>query len=417
MQAWPRPDVPVLPSGGGLPRVWDAATRGLREVGPHEGTARLYVCGITPYDATHLGHAHTYLAFDLLQRVWLDAGLTVDYAQNVTDVDDPLLERALVTGVDWRELATSQVDLFRGDMTALRVLPPSHYAGVVESMDVIVTLIEAMADAGLAYQLDDADHPDWYFACEHAGGHHRLVDLTRPEELALFAERGGDPGRPGKRHPLDSLVWLATREGEPSWAGGRLGRGRPGWHVECAAIALDALGAGFDVQGGGTDLAFPHHEFTAAQASAVTGAPFAGAWVHAGMVGYQGEKMSKSRGNLVFVSRLVAEGTDPMAVRLALLAHHYRDDWEWTDADLAVATDRLDAWRGLMNQSAALPATDLLAGVRAALRDDLDAPEALRLIDAWAAASSSLDGDDTDAVGLVQDLADALLGVDLRRAG
>lgn len=417
MQAWPRPDVPALPPGGGRPRVWDAATRGLREVGPDAGTARLYVCGITPYDATHLGHAHTYLAFDLLHRVWLDAGLAVDYAQNVTDVDDPLLERATATGVDWRELAESQVELFRSDMTALRVLPPDEYRGVVESMDAVVALVEAMVDAGLAYQLEDADHPDWYFSDAEPDGHHRLVDFAPGEELALFAERGGDPDRPGKRHPLDSLLWLAARPGEPSWPGGRLGPGRPGWHVECAAIALDALGPGFDVQGGGTDLAFPHHEFTGAQAVAVTGRPFAQAYVHAGMVGYDGEKMSKSRGNLVFVSRLVADGADPMAVRLALLAHHYRDDWEWTDADLTIATERLEAWRGLMNQPAALPATDLLAGVRAALRDDLDAPEALRLIDTWAAASSDLGGDDTDAVPLVQALVDALLGVDLRPAG
>ena len=412
MDAWPRPTIPALEPHPRRPRVHDTASGTLVEVGPDAGAARLYVCGITPYDATHLGHASTYVAFDLLVRQWLDAGLQVTYTQNVTDVDDPLLERATATGVDWEDLAASQVDLFRTDMAALRVIPPDHYVGAVESIPLVVDLIGRLRAAGLVYQVDDPDFPDWYFRCSAVEGFGSVSHLDVDAALAIFGERGGDPERPGKHYPLDCLVWRLAREGEPSWPSD-LGRGRPGWHIECTAIALAHLGAHFDVQGGGSDLAFPHHEMCAVEASAATGEPFAHAYVHAGMVGYQGEKMSKSKGNLVLVSKLRAQGVDPMAIRLALLAHHYRADWEFTEQDLRVATERLLRWRSMMNEASAFPAQQTIDLMRKALRRDLDAPTALAHVDMWVAACLDVEGDDTDAPGQIAAAVDALLGIKL----
>lgn len=419
MQAWSRPDVPRIPPSAAAPRpvprrpkVFDTATGGLVEVGPDAGAARLYVCGITPYDATHLGHANTYVAFDLLVRQWLDAGLDVSYTQNVTDVDDPLLERAQATGVDWVELAESQTQLFRDDMAALRVVPPDAYVGAVESIPLVLDLIERLRAAGYVYQVDDAEYPDWYFTCSRAPGFREVAGVDLDTALRLFGERGGDPDRPGKRDPLDCLVWRLARDGEPSWPSA-LGQGRPGWHIECTAIALTHLGVTFDVQGGGSDLAFPHHDMCAAGAAAATGQPFARVYAHGGMVAYQGEKMSKSRGNLVFVSRLRAAGVDPMAIRMVLLAHHYRDDWEYTDADLAAAQARLADWRSIMNDASAFPAGQTVDEIRRALRRDLDAPSALRAVDTWVAACRDVEGDDTDAPGQIADAVDALLGVRL----
>ena len=418
MQSWSRPDVPLVPreehatATARRPKVHDTGTGQLVAVGPDAGAARLYVCGITPYDATHLGHAHTYVAFDLLVRQWLDEGLEVTYTQNVTDVDDPLLERATATGVDWVELAEDQTELFRTDMEALRVIPPNHYVGAVESIPLVVDLVQRLRDAGFVYQVDDPEYPDWYFTTTRAEGYGRVAHLDLAAAHAIFGERGGDPDRPGKRDPLDCLVWQLARDGDPSW-GSPLGRGRPGWHIECTAIALEHLGVHFDVQGGGSDLAFPHHEMCAAEATAATGQPFAHAYVHAGMVGYEGGKMSKSRGNLVLVSRLREAGVDPMAIRLVLLAHHYREDWEYTDADLAAAERRLADWRSIMNDASAFPARQVVADIRRALRRDLDAPDALRAVDSWVVACRDIDGDDTDAPAEMAAAVDALLGVRL----
>jgi L-cysteine:1D-myo-inositol 2-amino-2-deoxy-alpha-D-glucopyranoside ligase len=410
MQAWPRPEISTLPRSLGRPRVHDTASGALVEVGPTQdaASARMYACGITPYDATHLGHANTYVTFDLLNRAFLDCGLAVNYTQNVTDVDDPLLERANATGVAWEDLAADQVELFRTDMIALNVLPPDHYVGAVESIPLVVALIGRLQAAGLVYAVDDAEYPDLYFACSLAPGFLSESHLDVDAALAIFGERGGDPQRPGKRDPLDCLVWRLARDGEPSWETA-LGRGRPGWHIECTAIALEHLGEHFDVQGGGSDLIFPHHEMCAAEGTAATGRPFASAYVHAGMVGYEGEKMSKSKGNLVLVSRLRAAGEDPMAIRLALLAHHYRTDWEWTDADLDAARVRLERWRKAANRAAGASASYVVEAIRGALRHDLDAPAALAAVDAWAAST----GHDPLAPAEVAHALDALLGVRL----
>ncbi|MEU4098967.1 cysteine--1-D-myo-inosityl 2-amino-2-deoxy-alpha-D-glucopyranoside ligase [Streptomyces sp. NPDC026673] len=409
MHAWPASDVPALPGSGRDLRLHDTATGGPVTLSPGP-VARIYVCGITPYDATHMGHAATYNAFDLVQRVWLDTKRQVQYVQNVTDVDDPLLERAEKTGEDWTALAERETTLFREDMTALRMLPPAHYIGAVEAIPGIVPLVERLREAGAAYELDG----DVYFHVDsdpHFGAVSRLDAATM---RLLSAERGGDPDRPGKKNPVDPILWLAAREGEPSWDGGSLGRGRPGWHIECVAIALDHLGMGFDVQGGGSDLAFPHHEMGASHAQVLTGEfPMAKAYVHAGMVALHGEKMSKSKGNLVFVSQLRRDGVDPAAIRLSLLAHHYREDWEWTDAVLADAVERLARWRAAVSRPDGPPAEALVEEIREALADDLDAPAALAAVDRWAARQAAEGGTDTGAPGLVSRAVDALLGVAL----
>lgn len=420
MYAWPTVEVPTIPDTPSSYRVPERVSlvttndRALTPVGPEHGVAGLYVCGITPYDATHLGHAFTYVMFDVLNRAWRDAGLTVRYAQNVTDVDDPLLERAAATGVDWRELAVDQIDLFRSDMTALRVLPPDWYVPATSIIEEVTTLVDRLTESGLIYQVDDPEHPDWYFRTAEAPGFGTESHLGRAAMLTEFAEHGGDPERPGKKDALDCLVWRLERPGEPAWDSS-LGRGRPGWHIECTAIALNRLGEAFAVQGGGRDLAFPHHEMCAAEAIAATGKPFAEAYAHVGMVGMDGEKMSKSLGNLELVSRLTAGGADPMAIRLALLSHHYRGDWEWTAEQLGAAQRRLDAWRAAVRADRGTSAVPVIADLRRSLRNDLDTPTALAVIDEWSSAVLAGDGQDEEAPGQVAAAVDALLGVELIR--
>ncbi|MBT2447148.1 cysteine--1-D-myo-inosityl 2-amino-2-deoxy-alpha-D-glucopyranoside ligase [Streptomyces sp. ISL-43] len=409
MHAWPASEVPALPGKGRDLQIHDTATQGTITLAPGP-VARIYVCGITPYDATHIGHAATYNAFDLVQRVWLDTKRQVLYVQNVTDVDDPLLERALRDNKDWTELAESETALFREDMTALRMLPPQHYIGAVEAIPGIVPLVERLRDAGAAYELDG----DVYFSVESDPNFGKVSNLDAEAMRLLSAERGGDPDRAGKKNPLDPMLWMAARPGEPSWDGASLGRGRPGWHIECVAIALDHLGMTFDIQGGGSDLAFPHHEMGASHAQVLTGEfPMAKAYVHAGMVALHGEKMSKSKGNLVFVSALRRAGVDPAAIRLALLSHHYRADWEWTDDVLAEAVARLERWRAAVSRPDGIAADALVEEVREALANDLDAPAALAAVDRWVELQIATDGDDESAPGLVSRTVDALLGVAL----
>ncbi len=408
MRAWPAPEVPPLPGEGPNLRLHDPATGQLRPAatGP---TARMYVCGITPYDATHIGHAATYVAFDLVGRAWRDAGHQVHYVQNVTDVDDPLLERAARDGEDWRSLADREIDLFREDMAALAVIPPEHFVGAVEAIPRIVEAVRALQGKGAAYDVDG----DTYFAVHADPRFGSVSNLDEPEMLRLFAERGGDPDRVGKKHPLDCLLWQSGRPDEPAWDT-ELGSGRPGWHIECTAIALDHLGGGFDVQGGGTDLAFPHHEMGASEGHVLTGDwPFAQHYVHAGMVALDGEKMSKSKGNLVFVSALRRAGRDPMAIRLALLGHHYRSDWQWTEDELTRAEQRLGRWREAAGLTSGPPADAVLEGIRQRLAEDLDAPAALSVVDGWVEEALQSGGDDEAAPGLVRAAADALLGIHL----
>lgn len=409
MESWPAPAVPALGPGGRPVRVHDTASGELRPTAPGED-ARLYVCGITPYDATHMGHAATYLAFDTLVRAWRDAGHRVTYVQNVTDIDDPLLERAVETDQDWREIARRETQLFREDMEWLRVVPPTEYIGAVESIPSVVTCIQGLRSRGAVYDLEG----DLYFDISADPLFGGVSGLPREEMLALFAERGGDPLRPGKRDPLDPLLWRAARPEEPAWDT-PLGHGRPGWHIECVAIALDHLGMTFDVQGGGRDLIFPHHEMGASHAEVLEGArPYARDYVHAGLVGLDGVKMSKSLGNLVFVHRLREAGVEPGAVRLAVLAHHYREDWDWTEEGLREAQERLGRWRRAASLDAGPMADATVAAMREAVADDLRAAEAMEAVDRWAADALTRGGTDTGAPARVREAVDALLGVDLR---
>jgi L-cysteine:1D-myo-inositol 2-amino-2-deoxy-alpha-D-glucopyranoside ligase len=412
MRSWTSPPVPSLPGDGPALRLHDTARGEVVDVAP-AAEARLYVCGITPYDATHLGHAATYLAFDLVQRVWRDGGHVVRYVQNVTDVDDPLLERASATGVDWSDLAAREIELFRTDMSSLRVLAPDVLVGVVESIAVVSRLVEQLRERGVTYEVDG----DIYCDVRADAGFGDVSSYDGETMRRLSAERGGDPDRPGKRDPVDPLLWQAERPGEPAWES-PLGRGRPGWHAECSALAVQHLDMGFDVQGGGSDLMFPHHEMSASQAQLATGQrPFARAYVHAGMVGLDGHKMSKSRGNLVLVSALRDSGVDPMAIRLALLAHHYRSDWEWTGADLEQAIDRLACWRSALQSGVSTGSARLVDDVRAALADDLNAPRALASVDRWTrdvlAAERADASRDPAQSATVRTAVDALLGVAL----
>ena len=424
MKSWPSPFIPAVP-GTGLPvRVHDTSSGAVRQLMPGS-IARMYVCGITPYDATHIGHAATYVTFDLLARALRDAGHEVLYVQNVTDVDEPLLERAERDGVPWRALADDQIALFREDMTALGVIAPDHYVGVVESVPSVVKAVTDLLSDGRAYRLDlpegerVAGAADVYFDLSSASDFGSVSSWSRDQMMAVYAERGGDPERVGKRDALDPLLWQAARMGEPSWPGGDLGEGRPGWHIECTTIALDYLGMTFDVQGGGTDLIFPHHEMSAVQACGITGAsPFARAYVHQAMVGFEGEKMSKSKGNLVLVSTLRQSGIDPMAIRLAVLAHHYRRPWEWTDQVLADAQERLATWREGLSGNGGPAAESTIARVRECLANDLNAPGALVAVDEWVQASlrgrgTAVGALELGAPGVVGRALDALLGIRL----
>ncbi|MFF8817683.1 cysteine--1-D-myo-inosityl 2-amino-2-deoxy-alpha-D-glucopyranoside ligase [Leucobacter sp. NPDC015123] len=421
MRTWTPPIVPELPGAGEAPKLFNTAKGRLEHPAIQDDRATLYVCGLTPYDATHIGHAFTYLTFDIMQRAWRDAGIETVYAQNITDIDDPLLERANATNVDWRALADEQVGLYRSDMHRIGMIPPTHFVAVTEAIDEIADGVNRLMELGYAYRVPTPESEagdDIYFDVRGAQqqSQWRLGDVA-PYERALLetlsAERGGDPEREGKRDVLDPLLWRAAREGEPSW-GSVVGEGRPGWHIECTVIAQQALGDLFTVQGGGHDLVFPHHEFTAAHATALSGKPLAHAYCHAALVSYDGHKMSKSRGNLVFVSKLL-DGThaghavDPSAIRLALLANHYRSEWEWFDSDLERAERRLAAWREGLERESAEPASSaaVLQQLRAALANDLDTPVMLATLDA------ALDAGVDDPC-LVANAVQALLGVRLQ---
>lgn len=371
---------------------------------------RLYVCGITPYDATHLGHAATYVVFDLINRYLRFGGAKVLFVQNVTDIDDPLFERAKRDGVHWSELATSQIELFRGDMVALHVIPPDHYVGVVEAMQIVIDAISALVSRGSTYKVDK----DLYFRVHSDPDFLNRSHLTSQVAMEYFAERGGDPQREGKEDPFDALVWKAQRDGDPGWQS-PFGVGRPGWHIECSAIALHFLEPNLsdeyaiDIQGGGSDLIFPHHDMSASQGLIATGQKFSQFFVHTGMIGLNGTKMSKSLGNLIFVSKLISEGVEPMAIRIALLGHHYRSDHMWGSSEISEASVFLQRLRLNLSRMEVAPTQPLIAQVLEALSNDLDTVRVLKLLAIWCEETEN--GATGGSAGQLSRVLDDLLGL------
>ncbi len=349
---------------------------------------RLYVCGITPYDATHLGHAATYLSFDLIHRLLLASGAAVNYVQNITDIDEPLLERAVRDGVKWDELAADQIELFRQDMEALNVIPPTSYMGAIESIPLVTQAIDDMAKSKSTYQIEK----DWYFSVNHDGKFGSISHLSKSDMAELFSQRGGDPTLSGKKDALDCLIWMQQRPNEPGWPSTH-GFGRPGWHIECTAIAMKYLQPDsteetlIDLQGGGSDLIFPHHEMCASQARAISGKELASHYVHAGMIGLDGEKMSKSKGNLVFVSTLLASGVDPFAIRWALMREHYRTERMWTNERLVQATEEVARLRQVMSLKAVAPTDALAVSIVEFLSNDLDTSSVVIAVNNWVDAT------------------------------
>jgi len=378
------------PSVGGPLRLYDTARQAVVpfEPGP---VVTMYTCGITPYDATHFGHAATYLTYDVLQRRLRDLGHETRCVRNITDVDDDLLRKARELGVHYLDLAAGEIARFDEDIVALELLPSFSEPRATSAIADIRGFIGMVLDRGHAYRSAGAV----YFDVSSWPRFGEVSHYDRAQMLAFAKERGGNIDDPAKRDPLDFVLWQPSAADEPSWES-LWGPGRPGWHIECSALALRELGTTIDLHGGGSDLIFPHHECEAAQSEAATGEPFVRHWMHQAMVRMDGEKMSKSLGNLVFVSELRKEW-DTRAIRLAALAHHYRTPWEWTDDLMAQAASRLDAWEAAGQGEGALDAT------RAALDDDLDTPAAVAAIDAAAAA------------GLGVSAAAMLLGVDLNR--
>ena len=352
-------------------RLYDSARQGVfhLEAGPD---VTLYSCGITPYDSAHIGHAFVYLSFDVLKRRLRDAGHETRCVRNVTDVDDDILRKARELGVNYLDLAAQEMTKFDRDMQLINLLPVDSEPRATGAIPEILTLIGQSFDQGVAYEVDGYV----YFEVSKFPRFGQVSHATRAQMIELAAQHGGNPDDPRKRDSLDFVLWQPSLDDEPAWES-RWGSGRPGWHVECSALALRELGETVDVHGGGRDLAFPHHECEAAQSEAVTGAQFVKHWMHVGLVGLGGTKMSKSLGNLVFVSEL-AKHTEATAVRLALLDQHYRVDWEWRDELLSLAQSRLATWRSTLTTGRA---STVLDDVRAALDDDLNCPEALRAID------------------------------------
>ena len=413
MNSWNEVVIPSLASTINFPTLslTNSSTGGIEPL-QSKPLYRMYVCGITPYDATHLGHAATYLTFDLINRYLRATGAEVLYVQNITDIDDPLLERANRDGIDWKDLAHNQIDLFRGDMVNLRVIPPAHYIGAVDAIPLVATAIEELKSKESIYQVDQ----DLYFKVYSDPHFGQRSHLSKERMLKIFSERGGDPTREGKLDPLDCLVWMSQRPNEPGWPS-PFGVGRPGWHIECTAIAIEYLKPAssddslIDIQGGGSDLIFPHHEMCASQAQVLSGKPLASTYVHAGMIGLDGEKMSKSKGNLVFVSKLVADGRDPMAIRWALMKKHYRTDRMWTEELLIEAENEIGALRKALEQKEVAPTQDLIQNIIEALAEDLNTPLVIEMVNAWVDQTNA-GGTAGDAQSLITTL-DALLGIKL----
>jgi L-cysteine:1D-myo-inositol 2-amino-2-deoxy-alpha-D-glucopyranoside ligase len=387
-------------------RLYDTARR---EIVPFEPppTVRMYVCGITPYDSTHLGHAATFITYDLLIRRLEDLGHEVRMVRNITDVDDSILPKARELGVPFLELAAAETARFQGDMASLELRPPVAEPRATESVPRIIELVTRLLEAGDAY----SNNGSVYFDISKFPRFGELSHLSEPEMLELARERGGNPDDPNRRHPLDFVLWQPSASDEPVWKA-PFGDGRPGWHIECSAMIMHEHGESVDLHGGGTDLIFPHHECEIAQSESLTGVPLSRHWMHSAMVSYEGEKMSKSLGNLVFVSDLL-KTADPRAIRLALMRHHYRSGFAWYDTDLDDATALVHRLLAAAQRPDGPDPAPFAQRVRDAIDNDLDTPAALEALDDLASAVLS-GGSDPSAPEVLCELGN-LLGIDLTR--
>jgi L-cysteine:1D-myo-inositol 2-amino-2-deoxy-alpha-D-glucopyranoside ligase len=387
-------------------RLYDTARRAVVPFEPPH-TVLMYVCGITPYDSTHLGHAAQFLTYDLLIRRLEDLGHDVRMVRNITDVDDSILPKARELGVSYLELAAAETARFHGDMAALEMRPPVAEPRATESVPRIIELVSRLLDSGHAYQSGGAVYFDVSTFAEFG----KLSHYPKDQMIRLARARGGNPDDPNRRSPLDFVLWGPSLPDEPAWSA-PFGAGRPGWHIECSAMVMHEHGSTIDLHGGGTDLVFPHHECEIAQSESLTGEPLAHHWLHSAMVSYEGEKMSKSLGNLVFVSDLL-KTHDPRAIRLALTRHHYRSGFEWYDTDLDEAVALLHRLLAAAERTGGPDPTSFVQRVRDALDDDLDAPRALEALDDLASAVLS-GGNNPDAPAALCELG-TLMGIDLRR--
>ena len=412
MLSWQKPQTLKLEGYGPQLKLFDSVDKKIRPV-VTKSTANMYVCGITPYNATHLGHAVTYLTFDLIHRILMDSGHKVNYVQNVTNIDEPLFNYAKYSNLNWLDLSNREISLFHKDMVSLSVLPPSNYISITESIDSIINLIKKMLQNGSAYALGNANHKDIYYCLNNVSDSKYMFGYDYSSMIEAFIKNGGDPNRNGKVNNLDTILWRSSRPGEPSWPS-PFGAGIPCWHIECSAIVLDKFKFGIDIQGGGRDLIFPHHEFSAAYAKTVNiGRKFANHYVHNGLIYYNGYKMSKSRGNIILISQLLNSGLDPAALRLAVLSEHYRKDRSWNNLVIERANARLKLWRHATSLSTELETTNLIKNLRQYLAYDLDTPRVLTLVDTWCIDALNCSGYSSNASRQLINALDVLLGIKL----
>lgn len=386
-------------------QIYDTAKGEIASFAPGP-VVRIYVCGITPYDSTHLGHASTYLAHDVLIRRLEELGHEVEMVRNFTDVDDPLFTRARERSIDALELAQIEIQRFWDDIEALNLRPAVAEPRVTTSIPEILRFIARLDEVGCVYEVEGTV----YFDVAKSPRFGLFSGLTTNEMIALSAKRGGTPDDERQRNPLDFVLWRPSLPDEPAWESA-WGPGRPGWHIECSAMALEHLGSTIDLHGGGSDLVFPHHECEIAQSEALSDKPFANHWMHVGMVAYHGEKMSKSLGNLVFVSEL-RDKYDPRAIRLAVHQYHYRHGFEWFDNDIQVGVKLLELLQDAARATAGPAPDEFTKAFRARIDDDLDTPGAIALLREFARAMTAGDETSGAAPDALRDAA-LLLGVEL----
>jgi L-cysteine:1D-myo-inositol 2-amino-2-deoxy-alpha-D-glucopyranoside ligase len=358
-------------------KLYNTLTKSIELFTPlEEKKVKMYVCGITPYDTTHLGHAFTYMSFDVLKRVLQSQDYQVTYVQNVTDIDDDILKRAKKLDQDWKELGKFWTEKFLRDLKALNIQMPDHYVKATETIPTIIKIITTLETKGYAYE----NKGNVYFRIQNDSEYGKLSKYREKQMIKLSKERGADPNDPLKEHPLDFIMWQKSLPDEPYWEA-KWSKGRPGWHIECSAMIYKYLYNNIDIHGGGTDLIFPHHESEIAQSEQFTGVkPFVNYWMHTGAVGYEGEKMSKSLGNLIMISDLL-KTYSANGIRYLLLSHHYREPWEYKEEELKSSEQKISEFKSILHDKTTEKINDkVLNEFNDALQNDLNTPAALQLM-------------------------------------